>query len=278
MTDGKFHFNWGWRGSSDGYFALNVLNPNVSKGYIYNWRQFCITDIVPATKVENESGYSLQTPFIGFDGNLTWGKYPDDSTVGNCLYANDGSSRKVQIANYGHENLKHDLHIALIPWEVEEHYKRFKARRYIIKTTENCDWVAGDGGVYYVNGIPSRLEGVPYWTYDVVLMYTRKNAASAASLDFASAEPEYVIPSDKSRGQVYMDVYEDGSWKIENDRGLVTGVSDITVEAEDMGAVRRVVGLNGVTVAVNPTAEELSALPAGLYLYVHDNGTRKVVK
>ena len=27
-NNGLFHFNWGWSGSSDGYFELSVLNPS----------------------------------------------------------------------------------------------------------------------------------------------------------------------------------------------------------------------------------------------------------
>ncbi len=35
-ASGLFHFNWGWGGSYDGYFATGALNPTKSNGYNYN--------------------------------------------------------------------------------------------------------------------------------------------------------------------------------------------------------------------------------------------------
>ena len=53
--NGLFHINWGWNGQSDGYFALNVLNPDMqgtgsasgAEGYILN--QLAIVGIKPGT-------------------------------------------------------------------------------------------------------------------------------------------------------------------------------------------------------------------------------------
>ena len=47
--DGRFHFNWGWNGSSNGYFLLNVLNPDLqgtgsasgTYGYVYEQSIVC---------------------------------------------------------------------------------------------------------------------------------------------------------------------------------------------------------------------------------------------
>lgn len=52
---GLFHINWGWNGQSNGYFALNVLNPDLqgtgsatgSEGYILN--QLAVVGIKPGT-------------------------------------------------------------------------------------------------------------------------------------------------------------------------------------------------------------------------------------
>ena len=56
------HFNWGWGGNGDGYYALGHLNPN---GHNYNSSNRAILDIVPdnslyhvySTVFPNESGY-----------------------------------------------------------------------------------------------------------------------------------------------------------------------------------------------------------------------------
>lgn len=57
---GRFHFNWGWNGKSNGYFLLNVLNPDLegtggaggSYGYVSN--QYIIAGLAPGgTYVED---------------------------------------------------------------------------------------------------------------------------------------------------------------------------------------------------------------------------------
>lgn len=51
--NGYFHFNWGWSGMSDGYFMLDILNPD-SQGIGgaeggFNFKQDAVFDIRPAT-------------------------------------------------------------------------------------------------------------------------------------------------------------------------------------------------------------------------------------
>jgi uncharacterized repeat protein (TIGR02543 family) len=41
---GKFHFNWGWGGTFDGYFVTSALEPD---NYNFNYNQYVITDIKP---------------------------------------------------------------------------------------------------------------------------------------------------------------------------------------------------------------------------------------
>lgn len=67
--DGYFHFNWGWGGISDGYYTLNVLNPEAqgTGGSLggYNYGQNAILGMKKA--IEDEP---VDTPL----GNLTlWG-------------------------------------------------------------------------------------------------------------------------------------------------------------------------------------------------------------
>ncbi len=44
MSDGKFHFNWGWGGSYDGFYAIDSLNPGTS----FNLNNFALVHIRPA--------------------------------------------------------------------------------------------------------------------------------------------------------------------------------------------------------------------------------------
>lgn len=48
-SSNQFHFNWGWSGSSDGYFSLTNLNPG---GYNFNDNQHAVIGIKPATTPE----------------------------------------------------------------------------------------------------------------------------------------------------------------------------------------------------------------------------------
>lgn len=63
-TDGLFHINWGWGGQSDGYFALNILDPGMqgigggSGGF--SFRQTIITGIQPLKGMQNSTTYDLK--------------------------------------------------------------------------------------------------------------------------------------------------------------------------------------------------------------------------
>lgn len=69
-TTGHFHFNWGWNGLCDGYFALNCLEPtapgveDVTSGY--NLNNYIIANVRPAT-----AGSQSTYPQIGLLGDFT---------------------------------------------------------------------------------------------------------------------------------------------------------------------------------------------------------------
>ena len=58
--NGMFHINWGWNGSSNGYFLLNILNPDAqgsgsasgSYGYIYT--QAMVINLKPGNEANNK--------------------------------------------------------------------------------------------------------------------------------------------------------------------------------------------------------------------------------
>lgn len=65
--DGFFHFNWGWSGMSDGYFALDALNPDAlgsggGSGGGYNFTQDAVINLRPSTgdNVEEEPDHLIQ--------------------------------------------------------------------------------------------------------------------------------------------------------------------------------------------------------------------------
>ena len=124
--EGMFHINWGWNGQSNGFFLLNVLNPDLQGtgsasgvyGYIYN--QAAIVGIEPG-EGENEfaltstnvvlndvsttrsgSNYDFRINVSGYFRNLTsqilavsygWGFYQGE-TLKSVLYKANGTSLK----------------------------------------------------------------------------------------------------------------------------------------------------------------------------------------
>lgn len=124
--EGLFHINWGWNGQSNGYFLLNVLNPDLQGtgsatgvyGYIYN--QAAIVGIEPG-EGENEfaltstnvvlndvsttrsgSNYDFRINVSGYFRNLTsqllsvsygWGFYQGETLL-SVLYKANGTSLK----------------------------------------------------------------------------------------------------------------------------------------------------------------------------------------
>ena len=124
--EGLFHINWGWNGQSNGYFLLNVLNPDLQGtgsasgvyGYIYN--QAAIVGLEPG-EGENEfaltstnvvlndvsttrsgSNYDFRINVSGFFRNLTsqvlsvsygWGFYQGETLIGTLYRANGSSLR-----------------------------------------------------------------------------------------------------------------------------------------------------------------------------------------
>jgi hypothetical protein len=88
--NGMFHINWGWNGQSNGYFLLNVLNPDLqgtgsasgSYGYIYS--QAIIVGIEPG-----EGSYS----FALTSSNVTLDAYTSTRTGSNYNFSATVSGR-----------------------------------------------------------------------------------------------------------------------------------------------------------------------------------------
>ncbi|MBF0450481.1 MAG: C10 family peptidase [Candidatus Magnetomorum sp.] len=78
QSNGFFHFNWGWGGSFDGYYALNTLTPDSDSDYSY--QQGAVFKIEPSSPV------SLIFPYKeSFEGDLIpdpWIVKGDDAYVG----------------------------------------------------------------------------------------------------------------------------------------------------------------------------------------------------
>ncbi|HNW90640.1 MAG TPA: C10 family peptidase [Bacteroidales bacterium] len=84
----QFHFNWGWSGYDNGYFAIGALNPT---GYQFNQSNMAIIGIEPANSpsawVLQNTGFTTQSRGIDqifiVDPNVVWAKAYDGS--GNAV-------------------------------------------------------------------------------------------------------------------------------------------------------------------------------------------------
>ena len=72
-TDGYYHFNWGWGGMSDGYFAINALNPMSlgigANGGGYNFHQDIVIGIQPETGPYKGVAFELDALTGSMSGN-----------------------------------------------------------------------------------------------------------------------------------------------------------------------------------------------------------------
>ena len=72
--EGMFHINWGWDGMSNGYYLLNVLNPDAqgtgsaSEAYGYIYEQYIVAGIEPG---EGESVFALTSGSVALNGAVT---------------------------------------------------------------------------------------------------------------------------------------------------------------------------------------------------------------
>ena len=63
--NGMFHINWGWNGQSNGYFLLNVLNPDLqgtgsaSGAYGYIYSQAAVVGLEPGTETSEEVMFTI---------------------------------------------------------------------------------------------------------------------------------------------------------------------------------------------------------------------------
>ena len=98
-TDDYFHFNWGWGGSSDGYYRLSVLQPweqgigGSSTQDGFNFGQEAILGIQPSTSDTNEDGYCLSLEGFHFKGENSTA-----STMSFTRDAEDGSFKDIGIS------------------------------------------------------------------------------------------------------------------------------------------------------------------------------------
>jgi len=103
---GRFHFNWGWGGSHDGWFIITVLNPS---SYNFSSDQAAVINIKPSDspgnnlvyKAANGGTYVLQADFIGT--NKLTGQL---NVNGNFTLDLNGHTLTIEIPSGGNNGIK----------------------------------------------------------------------------------------------------------------------------------------------------------------------------
>lgn len=95
--EGFFHFNWGWSGSSDGYYRLGALNPphqGIGGGDGgFNARQMAVVNIKP------EYSGATSIPILGTDmlGTLSYSNISGNFSYSSTIYNYSNSSLSFKI-------------------------------------------------------------------------------------------------------------------------------------------------------------------------------------
>ena len=149
-----FHFNWGWGGYYDGYFALNALNPGsggIGGGsYTYNDGQQAIIGIEPSA-----GGTTAQ--------NIDLRLYASLNMPSTKIWFKSAFSLSTDIANYGTSSFNGDLAVAV-----------FNDNYEFVDFIEAKSGMSLTSNTHYTNGLTfsnSGITGFVPGTYYAALFY-----------------------------------------------------------------------------------------------------------
>ena len=92
--NGMFHINWGWDGKSNGYFLLNVLNPDqqgtgsASGAYGYIYDQAAVVGIEPGTSTQDEVMFTVTDVALNSYATTRTSTYDDFTATTTARYYN----------------------------------------------------------------------------------------------------------------------------------------------------------------------------------------------
>lgn len=121
--DDLFHFNWGWNGSANGYYAINVLRPLTS--YDFSNYQYCILGLEPCRS-------TMPIMVMGSDLTLERTTIPQGGHI----------SGRYSIANIGDSVLNTFVGVNIYGRDDRQYYGCVDGRRIIVNPgdTVTCDF------------------------------------------------------------------------------------------------------------------------------------------
>ena len=160
-ADGYFHINWGWSGSSDGYFALSALDPDKQgAGGAASGQGFSV-DVEAVIHIQPDKGNPLAAPLVVIDqANYTL------SPESGLKTATVSFSSKYSY-NYGPGNVTNGKLAFAVFKEDSTFFKDFGSRSYSIKA----------GGENYTSvNFSASLDGLEAGDYLFCLAYQMPNS------------------------------------------------------------------------------------------------------
>jgi hypothetical protein len=179
MIDEKFHFNWGWNGDFDGWFAIGSLNPGSSHFNLHNWALFHLKPYNPDLVVRiahpshtlrfEELTYKVGEPvtieaytvkgipdkmFITIDGIImVSGSSESLSYTWSTLPSDIGSHEVRAWAVAGSDSVYYPVVLNLSDWRTQSSGFDTPLRytSYLSAVDSNTAWAVALDGIRYMN-------------------------------------------------------------------------------------------------------------------------------
>jgi photosystem II stability/assembly factor-like uncharacterized protein len=238
LSDGKFHFNWGWSGSSNGWYAIGALNPggstfNNDNAAIVNIRPYNPNLIVRISHPVNNAvigvGYPVAieaTTVLGtpsamklFIDNVE--KY---SVTGTSLTytwntsASDLGSHNVRVFSYtATDTVYNEINLNVAEWITQESGFPTAARgiSYMSAADSNFVWAAAfddNNPTAACSDFTRSIDGGATWTPGVITNTTGLASAMIFAIDDNKAYvPMYRVSGNKPMG-IYATVDGGATW------------------------------------------------------------------
>ncbi|WP_321423764.1 C10 family peptidase [uncultured Bacteroides sp.] len=274
-SNGLFHFNWGWSGSSDGYFELSVLNPgsfgiggtsggfNTSQNIVIGIQkpnssstaapyQLCIYKplTTAASSISRTSLFSISMTLYNYGVNSFGG------SLGIALYNNSGFVKLLNSTNvsslgsyYGYTNPNFPKNLAIPADVADGNYKLC----CVFKPSGQTDWQIMRGKI----GIPNYL--------NVALTSANINISTP------DAYPKLTINSLTATGNLYNNKAGRFSLSITNTGAEYNSNIVLKLVAVDNSATSQTVCTNPVNIPSGETkifdfTDDITAAPGQYYL------------
>ncbi|MBP5687321.1 MAG: C10 family peptidase [Muribaculaceae bacterium] len=164
--NGLYHINWGWRGSNNGYFALNALSDGNTggtgaasgeEGYTIDLQ--IIIGLEPSNSSQTSTDYNLVSIYSSRKNNILGVSLPNGTTATTATYSRSGASssfNNVQlIANYW--NTSRQTYTYDLGWALYDSNGNLKSTHTVVsgKSLQGGYYTYPTGNISFGNGISS---------------------------------------------------------------------------------------------------------------------------